>query len=48
MLVVLDWAMKFLPRKYRESQADWYGKRGIHGTLVWQRENAKERFKCLH
>lgn len=29
VLVVLDWAMKFLPRKYRESQADWYGKRGI-------------------
>ena len=29
VLVVLDWAMKFLPRKYRESQSDWYGKRGI-------------------
>ncbi|KAK3716238.1 hypothetical protein QZH41_006218 [Actinostola sp. cb2023] len=29
VLVVLDWAMKFLPRKYRESQADWFGKRGI-------------------
>ena len=29
VLVVLDWDMKFLPRKYRESQADWFGKRGI-------------------
>lgn len=29
VLVVLDWAMKFIPRKYRESQADWFGKRGI-------------------
>lgn len=29
VLVVLDWAMKFLPRKYRESQSDWYGKKGI-------------------
>ena len=29
VLVVLDWAMKFLPRKYRESQSDWFGKRGI-------------------
>lgn len=28
-LVVLDWAMKFLPRKYRESQSDWCGKKGI-------------------
>ena len=27
--VVFDWAMKFLPRKYCESQADWYGKCGI-------------------
>ena len=29
VLVVLDWAMKFIPRKYRESQADWFGKRGL-------------------
>ena len=27
ILVVNDWAMKFMPQKYRESQADWYGKR---------------------
>ena len=24
-----DWAMEFLPRNYRGSQSDWYGKRGI-------------------
>ena len=29
VLVVQDWAMKYLPRKYRESQTDWFGKRGI-------------------
>ena len=28
-LLVLDWAMKFLPRKFREAQSDWFGKRGI-------------------
>lgn len=28
VLVVLDWAMKFIPRKYIESQADWFAKRG--------------------
>ena len=28
-LLVLDWAMKFLPRNFRESQTDWFGKRGI-------------------
>lgn len=27
--VTQDWAMKFLPQKYRETQADWFGKRGI-------------------
>ena len=29
MLLVNDWAMKFIPQKYRASQADWFGKRGI-------------------
>ena len=29
VLVVQDWAMKYLPRKYRESQTDWFGKRRI-------------------
>ena len=29
VLVVQDWAMKYLPRKYRESQTDWFAKRGI-------------------
>ncbi|CAB4004224.1 Hypothetical predicted protein [Paramuricea clavata] len=28
-LIVLDWAMKFIPRKYRESQRDWFAKRGL-------------------
>ena len=27
--IVQDWAMKYLPRKHRESQTDWFGKRGI-------------------
>ena len=29
IFVTQDWAMKFLPQKYRETQADWFGKRGI-------------------
>ncbi|VDI78538.1 Hypothetical predicted protein, partial [Mytilus galloprovincialis] len=28
-LIVMDWAMKFLPIKHRETQADFYGKKGI-------------------
>ena len=25
VLIVQDWAMKFIPRKYRESQSVWFG-----------------------
>ncbi|KAI8493831.1 hypothetical protein Bbelb_281780 [Branchiostoma belcheri] len=41
VLLVLDWAMKFLPRKFRESQTDWFGKRGIpwHITVAHRRDN---------
>ena len=28
-VVIMDWAMKFLQIRYREKQADWFGKRGI-------------------
>ena len=35
VLLVQDWAMKFLPRKFRESQTDWFARGGIscHLTL---------------
>ena len=47
VFVVNDWAMKFLPQRYRESQTNWFGKRGIswhisvvyrgrEGVLQWQ------------
>ena len=29
ILITNDWAMKFLPQKYRESQTNWFAKRGI-------------------
>ncbi|KAK3739696.1 hypothetical protein QZH41_009167, partial [Actinostola sp. cb2023] len=28
-LIVMDWAMKWLPRSYRETQCEWFGKKGI-------------------
>ena len=36
VLLVEDWAMKFLPRKYHESQHDWFGKHGLswHVTVA--------------
>ena len=27
-LLIMDWAMTFLPTSYRETQRDWYGKKG--------------------
>jgi hypothetical protein len=43
VLLICNWSMKYLPRKYREDQSDWFGKRGIpwhitmafHKTEVW-------------
>lgn len=39
VLVVNDWAMKFLPQLYRESQQDCFVKRGIswHISVVFRR-----------
>ena len=34
ILLVVDWAMKFLPRKFRESKSDWFGKRGLSWHLA--------------
>ena len=38
ILVVMDWAMKFLPRRYREAMSDFFGKRGKswHVTAIVQ------------
>ena len=43
VLLVQDWAMKYLPRKYRESQTDWFGKRGLpwHVTVATRKSGLK-------
>ena len=51
VLVVLDWAMKFLPRKYCESQSDWFGKRGISwhiAVAMTKREGLLEMTTFVH
>lgn len=42
-LITNDWAMKFLPQRYRETQSDWFGKRGIswHISVVVRRVNGQ-------
>ena len=44
VLLVQDWAMKFLPRKFRESQSDWFAKRGMswHITVATRRAENKQ------
>ena len=44
VFLVQDWAMKFLPRKYRESQSDWFAKRGLpwHITVAVRRRSDQQ------
>jgi hypothetical protein len=39
VLVTEDWAMKFLRKRYRESQTDWFAKRGLswHISVVMRK-----------
>lgn len=51
VILIQDWAMKFLPRRYRESQGDWFAKRGIswHVTVaIRKRESALETQAFVH
>ena len=47
MVVTLDWAMKFLPRKYREGTIDWFGKRGLNWHIAVTLMKRQERFKTV-
>ena len=49
VLLLQDWAMKFLPRKYRESQSDWFGKRGLswHITVATRRVSPDQDFEMM-
>ena len=51
VLVTQDWAMKFLPQKYREHQRDWFGKRGIswHISVVVRKvQNVLQHQTLIH
>ena len=43
--VTQDWAMKFLPQRYRESQSDWFAKRGISWHISVVARKIQERFQ---
>ena len=43
VLLVQDWAMKYMRRKYREAESDWFAKRGLprHITVAILRSEDK-------
>ena len=47
VLLVQDWAMKFMPRKFREPQSDWFAKRGLpwHITVAIRKWEEDEQFE---
>jgi len=47
--ITQDWAMKFLPQKYRESQADWFAKRGIswHISVIVRKQDGKLQHQAM-
>ncbi|XP_076070558.1 uncharacterized protein LOC143042174 [Mytilus galloprovincialis] len=50
ILIVLDWAMKFLPRRYREDQSNWFAKRCLswHIGVAFRRRNVIESLAFNH
>jgi hypothetical protein len=49
VLIINDWAMKFIPHMYRESQSNWFGKRGIswHISVVYRREQGELQWQAF-
>lgn len=51
VLLICDWSMKYLPRKYRKDQSDWFGKRGLpwHITMTFHKtKNCIESLGFVH
>lgn len=44
VLIIMDWAMKFLPLSYGETQRDWFGKKGMpwHVSVAVKKEDDSE------
>ncbi|KXJ26895.1 hypothetical protein AC249_AIPGENE16437 [Exaiptasia diaphana] len=48
-LIIVDWAMKFLPLKFRENMCEFFGKRGRswHVSAVVTKKDGKFEVKCF-
>ena len=50
VLLISDWAMKYLPHTFREAQSEWFGKQGIswHVTCALMKsDDPDERYKIM-
>jgi len=50
VLVVMDWAMKWLPRSYRETQMEWFNRKGISwhvSACVTRAEDEATKFQVM-
>ena len=48
-LIIVDWAMKFLPLKYRENMSEFFGKRGLswHVSAVVTKKDGRLEVECF-
>ena len=48
-LIILDWAMKFLPLKFRENMCEFFGKRGRswHASAVVTKKDDRFEVECF-
>ena len=49
VLLIMDWAMKFLPISFRETQRDWFGKKGKswHATVAITKDETGKEVEVL-
>lgn len=50
ILIIMDWAMKFLPITFREKQSDWYGQKGINwhvSVCIYKDENSNLKVRLV-
>ena len=48
-LIIVDWAMQFLPLKYRETMCEFFGKRGLswHISAVVTKKDSRIEVECF-
>ena len=50
-LIIMDWAMKWLPKRYREAQTDWFGKKGLSwhvSACITRAESQELEFEVMN